>query len=248
MLLTGQGPLPWALIALAAGFLFGALLLWLLRRQDHFSWVLARAPALPIRVLAGGDDAWLRGTVRCAAPLSCPWFEVACVSYSYQIERQVTHTHKAKDGKVHTRTEWQTEHREARSTDFELDDGDRIVVRVERSRNEALQGLDTDYETGRRRHSAQVLELGAEVSVLGVKQDDGSFAAEREVPCLITRQPRLQRVRKSEGSETWLFVGACALPCLGGAGATWLWLATALQQQPLYWLLLPPPLGDRERR
>lgn len=221
------------LIALAAGILLGALFLFLLRRQDHYSWVLARAPELPIRVLAGGDDAWLRGTVRCRAPLCCPWFEVDCVSYAYRIERLHTWTTTDKDGKTQTHREWRTEHSETQRTDFELDDGQRITVRIAAADNEAERGLGTDYEHGSRRHVASALELDAEVSVLGVKQDDGSFAGEREVPCLITRKTREQRLAGSQRSEGWLFFFACFWPFAGGAVAAWFGLGQRLQPTAL---------------
>ena len=81
-----------AWISIAVGVLLGALFQWRLRRQDDHTWVLARAPELPIRALSVGDDAWLRGDVRCEQPLTCPWFEVPCVSYEYKIEKKVTRT------------------------------------------------------------------------------------------------------------------------------------------------------------
>lgn len=238
MLLLTDQPLLVVLIALGVGWLLGALFLMLTRRQDHFSWVLARAPALPIRTLAGGDDAWLRGTVRCDRPLCCPWFDVACVSYDYKIERKHTWTTTDKDGKTTTHTEWRTEHHENEATDFVLDDGAAITVRMAKARNEAQSSLGTDYEFGDRRHSASALELGAVVSVLGVKQDDGSFAGEREVPCLVTPKERAQRLKGSQGSETWLFCFACLLPFAGGAVATWALLADQLRRQPALWALL----------
>lgn len=238
MLLLADQPLLILLVALAAGCLLGALFLHLLRLKDHFTWVLARAPQLPIRVLAGGDDAWIRGTVHCEQPLRCPWFDVPCVSYSYRIENKVTVTRRDKDGKTHTTTEWKTEHSDSRSTDFVVDDGQRITVRMQQANNEAQQGLGTDYQSSDRRHSASALQLGVVVSVLGVKQDDGSFAGEREVPCLITRKERSQRLQGSRGSETWLFGFACFWPFAGGGVATWAVLAQWIEAQPLGWLLV----------
>lgn len=210
-------------LACAAG---GALLGWLLTRavsrQDHLTWVLARAPALPIRSLAVGDDAWVRGTVHADRPLVCPHFDEECVSYSYTIEREHTWTTTDKDGKVQVHTEWRQEHSASETIDFELDDGDRITVRADGATNEAEHGLETDYETSTLRHSASVLGIGEEISVLGVKQDDGSLSCEREVPCLWTHQSRAKRVAASAGSENWLSFFACLFPFLGGAGAV-LW-------------------------
>lgn len=233
------------------GPLLGALLLRAHSRQDHHTWVLARAPALPIRTLAVGDDAWLRGVVHCAEPLACPYFDAECVSYHYTREREHTWTTTDKDGKVKHHSEWRTEHSEGDAVDFELDDGDTIVVRANGATNEAEVSLKTDYETGSLRHSARVLELGATISVLGVKQDDGSFAAQREVPCLWTRVIREARVKGSARSEAWLFFCACLLGFLGGAVAwraalgrpvadpiEWLWALPAglLTLLPVWWI------------
>lgn len=235
-------PLPWwpALLIALGGLLAGALLLRAVTRQDHRTWVFARAPALPVRVLAAGDDAWLRGTVRSAAPLACPWFDVACVAYHYEREREHHWTTRDKDGKVQHHSEWRTEHEESEAIDFELDDGECIVVRGADADNEAESELDTDYETGSLRHSARVLEVDAVISVLGVKQDDGSFGAEREVPCLLTRDTREQRVRGSAGSESGLFFAACALPCAAGAGAAGLLLSAGGPVAPAAWAWLLP--------
>jgi LemA protein len=89
-----------------------------------------------------------------------------------------------------------------------------------------MASLGTDYESGSRRHRASVLELDAEVSVLGVVRDDRSFGRAGTVPCLITRRRPDERVRSSHRGEAALFVFATAFPFLGGAGAT------ALMVQP----------------
>jgi LemA protein len=213
-------------LGFAAG---GALLGWFfvraMSRQDHRTWVMARAPALPIRSLAAGDDAWIRGIVRTTEPLRCPHFGERCVAYAYSRERKHTKTVRDKDGNTRTETEWRTEHSESDAIDFELDDGERILVRGSDADNEALASLATDYEGLWLRHSASVLEVGAVISVLGVKQGDASFAGEREVPCLLTRVEREARVRSSARSEEWLFFFGCLLPLLGiGGGALW-WFA-----------------------
>jgi LemA protein len=224
------------------GPLVGSLLLRSLSRQDHDTWVMARAPALPIRTLAVGDDAWVRGIVDAECPLVCPVFDVACVSYSYQREREHTWTTTDKDGKTTHHSEWRTERSESRAVDFVVDDGDRIVVRKKHVDNEAGVGLRTIYETSSLRHSATVIELGAKISVLAVKQDDGSFAAEREVPCLLTRRTRDERVRGSARSEGWLFFFACFFAFAGGAGAAAFWIAQTTWGSPslAQWSLCVP--------
>lgn len=221
----------WPVLAFAlSGLLLGVCLLRALAKQDHWTWVLARAPALPIRVLAVGDDAWLRGVVRSETKLDCPHFEVPCVAYDYQRERLHEWTTRDKDGKVEHHSEWRTEHSEARAVDFVLDDGAQVLVRAAGARNEALRSLGTARESRTLRHRAAVLEPGARISVLGVLQEDRSFAGEREVPCLWTREARDQRVRSSGRSETWWFVAACGLAALGGVGAC-LWWRLAIHQQ-----------------
>lgn len=225
-------PLLHALTAAISGLVLGWLLLWALRRQDHKTWVLARAPQLPIHVLAVGDDAWLRGTVRHQSPLACPWFGTACVAYRYRRERlHVTYT-TDKDGKQTRREEWRIERTASDDAHFVLDDGTTIWIRVDGADNEALHSLGYDYEYLSLRHHAEVLEIGAEVSVLAVKQDDGTMARQREVPCLITRQLASDRVRSSASSESWLFFFACLLPWLGGGIAVALWLDREFAWQP----------------
>jgi LemA protein len=211
------------------GQLLGAVLLRLVGRQDHRTWVLARAPGLPVRVLAVGDDAWVRGVVRSDAPLVCPHFEQPCVAFAYRREREHHWTTKDKDGETQHHSEWRTEHSEGSAIDFVLDDGDPVVVRARGADNEALRGLATDYESSRLRHVASVVEVGAELSVLGVVQDDRSLAAQREVPCLWTRLPRERRVRRSASHETVLAVLAWCAGALGGGGA----MAFALVPVPM---------------
>jgi len=225
-------------IVLASGAFFGCLLLWLLRRQDHHTWVLARAPGLPIRTLSVGDDAWLRGRVLADQPLVCPWFDRECVAYHYSIERKVTTTHRDSKGRTRRTTSWRTEHSENDAIDFHIDDGEKILVRIKSADNEALVSIGTDYEGPSRRHSARVLEPGAIVSVLGVKTDDGSFAAVAEVPLLITRKERQARVRSSHRSETALFVFAWLLPFAAGAIAMILSREWQWYQEPLQILLV----------
>src|SRR5258708_2116833 len=118
------------LIALGIGCLLGWILLTTLRRLDHDTWVYARAPELPVHALAVGDDAWLRGKVACPEPLVCPWFRAACVAFRYAREREHTWTTTDKDGNTTTHSEWRAEFQEQRARDFELDDGQRILVRM----------------------------------------------------------------------------------------------------------------------
>ncbi|MFM1873797.1 MAG: hypothetical protein RL398_3219 [Planctomycetota bacterium] len=231
---------------LAAGIVAVALLLaWALaaalRRRDHFTYVLSRAPQLPVRALAAHDDAWLRGTVVCEAPLVCPWFDVECVAYDYRVEIEVKKTRTKRDanGKVRTVVDyvWEVESQDAKQLDFDLDDGETIRVLLTEGTNEATRSLGADYEHSKRRHLASVLAVGDEVSVLGVKRDDGGFGSLAEVPLLVTYQTRAQRVASSRSSEAVLFFFACLLPFVGVAvAAAVLQEADTLQQ----WLLALP--------
>ena len=190
-----------------------------LRRRDHATFVLARAPRLPIRALATHDDAWLTGTVTAKNPLMCPWFDLPCVAYSYCIEKEVTRTRTVTDSKGKTRTEtyttWDTVHSESEAQDFDLDDGNAIRVALTEGDNEAMEGVGHDYETPKLRHSASLLPIDATVSTLGVKRDDGTFGPLREVPLLVTRQSPEARVKSSQKSESWLFFAALLFPFVG---------------------------------
>ncbi|MBL8753232.1 MAG: LemA family protein [Planctomycetes bacterium] len=237
------------LVVAAAGLLSGWLFATLLRRQDHKTFVFARAPQLPVRALAAHDDAWLRGVVNAIAPLRCPWFDVPCVAYSYTIEREVKTTRKDKDGKEITERSWKTERHDTEAVPFELDDGARVVVDLPNATNEAMTSLGTDYETSTRRHSARVLQPGATVSALGVLRDDRTFGPLAEVPLVVTSATRAERVRAAARSEGWLFAMALLFPFLGGSVAAGLWLggdgpAWAIgvavggaAMAPLWWLL-----------
>lgn len=226
---------------------FALLLAWLLlrsaARQDHRTWVMARAPSLPVRALAVGDDAWLRGVVRAAAPLVCPWFGVACVGYRYRREREEVVVHRGANGTEERRSEWRTEHAENRAIDFELDDGgDRIVVRFAGAIDEASTRFGPVLDGPRLRHVASALEVSTTVSVLGVKQDDGSFAAQREVPCLVTPKDGRERARRNARGERTRFVVACVLACFGGAIGAIVWLragARGAEVEPTFGALWP---------
>lgn len=220
-------------VVAAVGILLGWLFATLLRRQDHQTFVLARAPQLPIRALAAHDDAWLRGVVVCAQPLTCPWFEMACVAYSYRIEREVKKTRRDDKGNTVTETSWETVHSDQRAVEFELDDGERLRVALPQGRNEAMQSFGQDYETSTLRHSASALPVGATVSVLGVLRDDRTFGPLAEVPLLVTAQTRDQRVQSSARSEGWLFGLALFCPFAAVAGAA----AMLLQASGPSWLL-----------
>lgn len=230
--LLAAAPEPAIATALVAtGLLLGWLFATWLRKQDHHTFVLARAPRLPVRALAVHDDAWIRGEVRSEAPLQCPWFDVACVAYSYSIEVKVTRTITVtgSDGKVRTetRTEWETEHHESEARDFDLDDGASVRVRLTKGDNEAMESTDHDYEHGSRRHSASYLPLGATVSVLGVLLEDRTFGPLREVPLLVTRRLPNERVRTSAKSEGWLFFAALFFAFAGGFGGAAVALAAS---------------------
>lgn len=227
-------PMVFALAGMLGGPLLGVLLLWRAARRDHATWVMARAPGLPIRALAVGDDAWLRGRVVCAEPLAVPYFGGQVVAFEYRRERKHTRTVRDKNGKTETRTEWRTEVDRNGAVDFQLDDGSRVLVRVDGAENEAFADLATDYERSDLRHVARVVEVGAELSVLGVTQPGGVFAAEAEVPLLLTREPRERRVARSSRSETTLFVIGLVLTLLGVGGgvATLLLVGAPVAERP----------------
>ncbi|GAB4138186.1 MAG: hypothetical protein Fur0037_03760 [Planctomycetota bacterium] len=82
-----------------------------------------------------------------------------------------------------------------------------------------MRSAGPDYETSSRRHSAALLATGETVTVLGVKQDDGTLAAEREVPLLITPKTREARVAGSQRSESWLFAAGILCAFAGGTAA-----------------------------
>jgi LemA protein len=232
---------PWVpFLPLALGLLLGWLMLRAAEKRDHRTWVLARAPSLPIRSLAEHDDAWLRGIVRLPHPLQCPWFQVPCAHFEYWIEKKVTRTWKDSQGKTHTSTSWDTQHREQDAVDFELDDGARIRVRGSEAEFDDLESLGPDYERSDLRHQARILPEGAERSVLGVKLEDGSFGRLREVPLLVMEELPDQAVRASERWEVALRVLGMAFLFAGVTGSVALFLGGDGRQ---HWAMWAPALG-----
>ncbi len=212
-----------ATLVAAIGILLGWMIARLLRKRDHATFVLARAPRLPIRALATHDDAWLTGKVRSRDPLLCPWFDISCVAYTYLIEKEVTTTRTVtdKDGKTRTETSthWETVHSEGATQNFDLDDGEQVRVLLREADNEAMEDSGYSYQTMTRRHCATYLPIDADVSVLGVKLDDGTFGSLREVPLLVTRLSPKDRVKSSHSAEAWLFFFALLFPFAGVAVA-----------------------------
>ena len=202
----------------------GMLLSAALRRKDHRTFVLGRAPALPVRALTTHDDAWLWGTLHCEQPLRCPWFEVDCVAYTYDIEVKRTERYRDSKGKMRTRTYWASVHSHSDQVPCELDDGERILLALPEAEIKALTSLETDYETSQRRHSASVLRPGDTVSALGVLREDHSFGPLSKVPLLVTYQTREQCIKSSASAENWLFFFSLLFPCVGVAVASGLLL------------------------
>ena len=199
-------PQPGVIVGvLATGLILGWLFAWQLRRQDLKTFLFARAPRLPVRTLSAHDDAWLRGTVQHQQPLRCPWFDVACVAYGYEVEEEKTEHYTDSDGKRQTRKTWETVHSSSDACRFTLNDGDPIVVALPEGTCEAQASLGTDYEYSDRRHSAWALSIGETVSAFGVLRDDDSFGPLRNVPLVVTFMTRAERVASSESAEGWLF-------------------------------------------
>jgi len=233
-MLAALTPTQLGLLIAFVGILAGWALATWLGRQDRRTYILSRAPELPVRALSTHDDAWLRGRALLEEPLVCPWFDAECIAFSYRIEDKKTRTVRDSKGRTRTKTYWATVHSEDESRDFVLDDGDTIQVALREGENEAWTSLGTDYQGSRRRHTASVLEPGRTVSVLGVRREAGDFGPLEEVPLLVTFKDRAQRVARAESKETWIFAFALLLPALAGAAAVA--IGTEVQE-PEDWVL-----------
>ncbi len=199
---TGPGLLAALVLALIA-----AALLYSTKRQEQKNFVLARAPRLPIRVLAEHDDAWIAGVVERDQPLYCPWFRTPCVYFSYRLERLVTRVVRDSKGRTRTVTSWETEHSESDVCDFlVVDDGSAIEVDASRASFEHLPGTGYDYAGLSRRHVATMLPVGIGVHLLGVKLEDGRFGPLGAVPLIVTTTTSddyLRRGDRTEGVLRW---------------------------------------------
>ncbi|MCC6670736.1 MAG: LemA family protein [Planctomycetes bacterium] len=217
-----EGPTAWVIVAIGLGL--GLALCFAAAAAERRAWIAARAPRLPIRLLAVHDDAWLRGRATTASPLTCPWFGVECIAFAYRKERKTTRTVRDKDGRTRTEESWSVVASESETAPFTLVEADqRIVVQAPEGEIEAWESLGTEYEGASLRHEARILRVDAEVSVLGVKRDDGTFGPLREVPLLVTHAEHHEYTRGRERAGVWLRRGGLLLVLLGsGTGSGFL--------------------------
>ena len=217
-------PMGAAGIAIGLGILLGWLCLRFSRRQDRKNFIYARAPKLPVSVLAEHDDAWIRGVVRCARPLNCPHFGMDCVYYDYTIERRVTRTTTDSKGRTKTTTSWVTDRHDRKAVSFDLVDervdAASIQVLGEDAEYHHMDHTGLDYAGFSRRHSASFLVLQKTVTVLGVKLEGNGFGPYQEIPLLVTTRPREAFLEGAASSEKWFrWFGFLSL-LLGGGFAT----------------------------
>jgi hypothetical protein len=113
-----QAGLPvWYLPAAGAAMIVaGQIAFFEARRRDTNSWLLKRAPQLPLVQSHTGDAVWARGKVKCDTPIVPAYFPQECCYYSYVVRVR----EPGQSG-------WRVRERDTNAVDFELVEGDRSV-------------------------------------------------------------------------------------------------------------------------
>lgn len=206
--------------AIAIALLIGA------RRADARNWIYARAPQLPIRLLTARDDAWVRGVVECAAPITVPRFGARCVYFEFLVEEKRTRTVRTSKGGTRTETYWAVVQRDVQGVPFDLVEGDhRLRIDPTGADLHDLESSGYDHEWSRR-YSAAYVPLADERSALGCVTEDGhGLEAHANIPLLLCRRTRDAFLRGAETGERWLRRFGFALLFLGvlaGAYGGWM--------------------------
>ncbi len=124
----------------------GLLLLWWRTRMGKEIALMAAIPtskAVEAAKLAPGTLAEVKGTVRCAQPLTAEFSNQACVYFRAEITREETYYERDSDGKEQRRTRTSTIHSNIQHAPcFVEDDSGRVAVDLNNATIEAAQVID----------------------------------------------------------------------------------------------------------
>ena len=185
------------------GFIVALILLRSARKADAKNYIVERATPMPLSLVTEQDDVWLRGIVRCEAPLVAPHFGTKCVHYHYKLEERVRKTRSTKHG-TETYYTWETRETRSESTNFLLVDRDHTI---------AIDGEKADFQylpsttdtIGNWRHSLSWMQSPGPVSAIGsVSEKKTSLISYANIPLIVTPLSRAEYVKKIESSESWM--------------------------------------------
>lgn len=223
----------------------GLILLWrravLQKRLRLMS--IETSPAADVARMAPGTLVEVKGTLRCAAPLTSEFAGRPCAYYANSIEEQVERWEERSDGKRHRTTQYRTVKSTALHAPFLVEDASGTVpVNAQEAQVEAAPAFDQYYPQNQglagtamsllgvdsvqgHRYREHVLATDLPVYVLGSVQPDGSIgvppSGARDQTFRVSHRSEEEQTRDAERSMAWLFWGAVAAFAAGGGFLVW---------------------------
>lgn len=219
--------------AVASGIaaLLGLVCLWFCKKYRDETALMAATPtsrACDVATLAPGTVVEVKGTIRCAAPLSGEFSKQACVYSKSEIERKEV---RWKDGK--RETHYVTERSTERHAPFHVEDASgRVPVRGEGASVEAVQVYNENANTTtesvvstvlsltgqgsyERRYKESILAPDIPVYVLGTVLDGGVIGAAphgaKIKDFIVTYKSEEERTRSSARAAIFLLITGLVL-------------------------------------
>jgi hypothetical protein len=222
----------WGFIAVSGVLvLLGLVCLWFRHKFREEVAVMAATPtsrAADVKTLAPGSVVEVKGTIRCAAPLTGEFSKRPCVYVRSVVERKET---RWRDGK--RETYYTNERTTELHAPFEVeDDSGRVPVRGQGASVEAVEVFNESGNTGvdtavsvvlavagagshERRFKESILAPDIPVYVLGSVVEGGAIGAPPQgakiKEFIITHKTEEERARSSTTTATILLVVGCVL-------------------------------------
>jgi hypothetical protein len=228
----------WVLLIFAVVALAGAAgCLWYRRRLGQEIAIMASvatSKAADVSRLAPGTAAEVKGTLRCAAPLSAEFSNVPCVYHKSEIQREVTYYTRGSDGKSERKTRTENVQSNTRFAICTVEDESGAVALnftgadvegelvVNRREAEARGVAGTvisialgSNETSTLLYTETILPKDIPVYVLGEVQADRSIgkpaAGSSNRVFVVSQKSEEERTKSLRSTMIWLLVGATVL-------------------------------------
>jgi hypothetical protein len=233
----------WVLIIFALIALAGAAgCLWYrqrLGREIALMAATATSKAVDVARLAPGTVAEVKGTLRCAVPLTAEFSKEVCVYHKSDIERETVYYQRDSQGRSQRKTRTETVHTSTRFAPCTVeDDSGAVPVRLEGAEVEGRQAfhrreqeqqsvagavLNIALGSGGATliYTETVLAKDIPVYVLGEVQADRSIGrpaeGSRNKVYVVSQKSEEQRSRDLTRTMLWLLVGAIVLFLMAAA-------------------------------
>ena len=242
--------LVFSLLALAGA---GGSAWWLQRIKADAALMAATqtTPARDVARLAPGTQVEVKGTLRCAAPVTGEYSNKPCVHYVARIEREYERVERDSKGRRTTRRTSETISSNSLCCGFEVEDqSGRVQVKPEAAKVEAIQAVNR-FETEAPslsgvavsllggdttlgyRYVEEHVPLDIPVYVLGVVQADGSIGAPgkdaKGKSFLISHKSEEQRQADLASNRKWALalIGICIAVAIGLVIYSFFWGAAS---------------------